>query len=465
MLRSLFLFLLTFFVPFSFAQNHAYETAINSFKEAYNEGDYEKVFHQFSEPMQQVLSLDKTKEFLDHLQQQHGKIQTTKFTSFQEGSYASYETTFDNGVLALNVSLDDAKKMNGLYIQPFVQAINKTINALTQLPDHQAEIIFNSVRAFPNNTQLSIAIIENSKISYYGVLKMNDSVKTLSNNRNHFEIGSITKVFTATVLAELVAKKKLALSDPINPYFNEPFKSGPNVTFQALANHTSGFPRLPPNVDMATIDQTNPYKDYLERDLIEGVDHLKGFSELKNKYDYSNFGAAVLGYTMGKSQHSTYLNLLQKTVFNRYGLKNTFTSSKGIDSLVKGLDAEGKETSNWDFDVLFPGGGLVSTVEDLSTFALAQFKPKNKALALTRIPTHTISKSLFIGLGWHISVEESGNTYVWHNGGTGGYTSLMALDINNQNGVIILSNVSGYSPNMGNIDQMGFALMEELKKK
>ena len=69
------------------------------------------------------------------------------------------------------------------------------------------------------------------------------------------------------------------------------------------------------------------------------------------------------------------------------------------------------------------------------------------------------------GLGWHIIKSKSGTILNWHNGGTGGYSSSMAIDTKSKNGIIILSNVSAFNQNMGNIDKLCFELIETLEKE
>lgn len=200
-------------------------------------------------------------------------------------------------------------------------------------------------------------------------------------------------------------------------------------------------------------------KDYLKN-------HLQLGNSSSKTYTYSNLGTGLLGYTLGLSQKTSFQNLVQKEIFDKYGMKNSYTSSKNLDKmLIKGLDKDGKVVSNWDFDVLFAAGGILSTTKDLSKFAIAQFDSKNEALALTREATFKINGQMKIGLGWHILKSKNNNELFWHNGGTGGYSSSMIVDIENEFAVIILSNVSAFSPKMGNIDKLCFALGKELSKK
>jgi CubicO group peptidase (beta-lactamase class C family) len=148
-------------------------------------------------------------------------------------------------------------------------------------------------------------------------------------------------------------------------------------------------------------------------------------------------------------------------IFKKYGMRNSFSDSNKVrKNLVKGVDEHGNEISNWGFDVFFGGGGILSTSEDLVKFSLAHFEEENKELELTRMPTFDISDTMKIGLGWHILKAKDGFKWIWHNGGTGGYTSSIVLDTEKKNGVIILSNVSAFNPNSGNIDKLCFDLMK-----
>jgi CubicO group peptidase (beta-lactamase class C family) len=97
--------------------------------------------------------------------------------------------------------------------------------------------------------------------------------------------------------------------------------------------------------------------------------------------------------------------------------------------------------SNWDFNALFGAGGVLSTTEDLVKLANAQFNFTNKELELTRKQTFEMNENFRMGLGWHILKSENGNDLFWHNGGTGGYSSSMTIDLKNKRAVIILVNV------------------------
>ena len=310
-----------------------------------------------------------------------------------------------------------------------------------------AEIVFQKVNKLPNKSQLSIAILQNGEVEFYGTIRDGEAIKRIDNKNSVFEIGSITKVFTSTVLTSLVEDKEVKLTDNINSFYPFDFKNNIKITFKSLANHTSGLASLPENLDLT--DLTNPYKSYGKTEIEKYlIDLLKLDDKPLKSYAYSNLGAGLLGYTLGVSQRTTFQNLLKQKVFDKYGMNNTYTNSQNLeDQLVKGLDRKGHIVSNWDFDALFGAGGILSTTEDLVKFANAQFDVTNKELELTRKQTFEINENFRIGLGWHILKSKNGNDLFWHNGGTGGYSSSMTIDLKNKRAVIIVSNVENMYPN------------------
>lgn len=433
-----------FITSMVFAQTRNYKAASDDFQRDYNRNKYDEIFNHFSQEMKKALPLEKTKEFLINLKSQAGNIDSMAFVNFQQESYALYKTKFEKSIMAVNISLNDQNEINGFFIKPYENLQireNKTINSLGSDPKEIGEIVFSKSKDLPNNAQLSIAIIQNGITNYYGIIKINDTIKPTVNHSNLFEIGSITKVFTSTVLASLVESKKLKLTDVINSYYPFALKDSIKLTFESLANHTSGLPRLPENLNSS--NDLNPYQFYDKNKVDE---YLKSVVKLENKphttYSYSNVGAGLLGYTLGLSQKTSFQNLLQKKVFDKYRMTNSVTNSKNLGNrLVKGLSKNGEIVSNWDFDVLFGAGGILSTTEDLAKFANAQFNPDNKELEMTRKTTFVIKGDTKIGLGWHKLESTNGEALFWHNGGTGGYSSSIVMNVKEKKAVIILSNV------------------------
>ena len=218
---------------------------------------------------------------------------------------------------------------------------------------------------------------------------------------------------------------------------------------------------------MEKINTANPFQKYNEIDLENYLEKSLIIGDtIKDKYLYSNLGAGLLGYTLSKIENVSYNELLKRHIFSKYKMFNTTLNlNESSKMLVKGLDIQGNEVPNWEFSVLAGAGGIKSNVKDLAKYGIAQLDTLNKELELTRQKTTEVNDNMNIGLGWHIIKSKSNNKLYWHNGGTGGYTSSMSIDTKSKIGVIILSNVSAYSPNSGNIDKLCFELIETLNKK
>jgi len=338
------------------------------------------------------------------------------------------------------------------------QVIDETI-----ITKDQSKMVYSESKVFPNNTQLSIGIIENGNTKFYGIKRERDSIFTFDNHESVFEIASISKVFTGTLLADFAVNGKLNLNDPISNFVDT--KNGNSeITLLQLANHTSGLPRDPSNLDLESIDPLNGYKDYDEKMLkayLMGDLNLSGNQGKES--EYSGLGMGLLGYILGKVDSTSYENILQTKIFSKYQMTSSTTNRALIQNkLVIGLNEEGEETNNYDMNIMSAAGGILSSVIDLSKFAQAHFDKSNEILQLSRKSSFVIGSSIEIGLGWFINT--SGVKGIQHSGGTPGYTSYILIDPENKNAVIVLSNVSILNLDYINTEDLCYRLMKTLKK-
>lgn len=218
--------------------------------------------------MKSALPLENTRQFFKGLKTQVGKILEKEFVNDENGTRAIYKTQFERAVLGIYIMLDSENKIEGLLIKPYEEPKNiegANVNALDDYPSEIAEIVFQKVNKLPNKSQLSIAIVQNGEVEFYGTIRDGEAIKPIDNQNSVFEIGSITKVFTSSVLTSLIEDKEIKLTDNINSFYPFDFKDNIKLTFKSLANHTSGLASLPENLDL--IDLTNPYKSYCEIEI------------------------------------------------------------------------------------------------------------------------------------------------------------------------------------------------------
>jgi CubicO group peptidase (beta-lactamase class C family) len=260
-----------------------------------------------------------------------------------------------------------------------------------------------------------------------------------------FEIGSVTKVFTALLLQEMADSGEVKLDDPIGKYLpstvKTPTRNGRQITLLDLATHTSGLPRLPDN--LAPKDQNNPYADYTVERLYDFLSHYQSSRDMGEKYEYSNLGAGLLGHVLVLGAGANYETLVTRRICAPLQMNSTRIelTPELKARLAPGHDAMGMTVENWDLPALAGAGALRSTANDLLKFLAANMGLTNtnlsKAMTATQQPRHASGFLRKIGLAWQI---ETVSGTIWHNGGTGGYHSYIGFKKDPPRGVVVLAN-------------------------
>ncbi len=277
-----------------------------------------------------------------------------------------------------------------------------------------------------------------------------------------FEIGSITKTFTAAILADMVAKGEVALDDPVTKHLPPgtvvPARDGKPITLGDLATQTSGLARMPSN--FFPKDGANPYADYT---LAQLYAFLAGYTPPRatgERYEYSNLGPALLGQALGHRAAQDYETLVTERVLAPLGMRDTRIALTGAmrARLAPGHTEGGTPTKNWDLPTFAGAGALRSTVNDMLRYIHANADSTSRPLGATLAMTHgarfAISPVMSIGLGWHRRTTPGGRVIVWHNGGTGGYRTFTGYLEGSGTGVVVLSNTSR------SVDEIGFHLLD-----
>lgn len=312
----------------------------------------------------------------------------------------------------------------------------------------------------PDGTGLSGVIITGDQREYFTRGNIDIDENTL------FEIGSITKVFTALATARHEVQNPGFLNTNISEFVPETKGSAiEHTTLLQLATHTSGFPRLPSSMGILyrLFNRDDPYKEYSREDLIEDLQQ-ESAPPLKPSFTYSNFGYISLGLALEKSQHTEFSKILKEQIFEPLGMKTSFVhyTDSNEKQVVPGHGQKGEITSVWHMDAAAPAGAIKSSVYELSLFLSSYLNPPSpqttlgKAMKLTQEPQIEVNERQAIGLSWIIRKSPEGNIY-WHNGGTGGFRSFIAFEPKTQRGVILLSNFAGVET----LDPAGFMLLKD----
>jgi serine-type D-Ala-D-Ala carboxypeptidase/endopeptidase len=276
-----------------------------------------------------------------------------------------------------------------------------------------------------------------------------------------FEIGSITKVFTSLLLADMVNRKEVALDDPAAKYLPEnvrmPGRSGKPITLLDLSTHRSGLPSLPGNFKIK--DPYNPFGDYSVDDLYQ---FLSGYTlprDPGSEFEYSNLGAGLLGHLLAYRAGTDYESLIRSRITQPLNMPDTGLTPSSSMKQRMATGHIGMLTpivkSGLPLPTLAGAGALRSSVNDLLTFleAFLGYKesplaPAMNAMLEVRRPAGKIE----IGLAWFINSID-GRQIALHDGGTTGFCSFAGYDAEKRIGVVVLSNTLSY------VDDIGFHLL------
>ena len=322
-------------------------------------------------------------------------------------------------------------------------------------------ILAERVDRYQKTVGIAVGLIDSAgrKIVAYGKTSRDDGRPV--DGDTLFEIGSVTKVFTASVLADMAAKGEVALDDPVAKYLPEgvrvPARNGRSITLVDLATHTSGLPRMPSN--FAPADPANPYADYTAERLYAFLGDYELTRDIGSQTEYSNLGAGLLGHALSRRAGTDYESLVRARITGPLGMRDTVIalSAAQRERLATGYDGALNPVANWDLAVLAGAGALRSTANDMLKFLAANLgfveAAPVKALADTHAARHEFGPQMQIGLAWLIRRLEGG-PIVWHNGGTGGYHSFVGFDPGARVGVVVLSNSAQ------DIDDIGMHLLD-----
>ena len=279
----------------------------------------------------------------------------------------------------------------------------------------------------------------------YGSTRLD--VESLPDEHTFYEIGSITKVFTTTLLADMVERGEVALDDPVQTYLpdsvNMPTSRGVEITLEDLATHVSGLPNNPERI--AQNDPANPFVPYPEEHLYEDLSNLRLQSTPGTKFEYSNLGLGLLGHALALSQGTDFESLLKERVLQPLGLNDTMIRQNPEQDSRRAKGYSGViERPHFAMDSLKSAGVLLSTADDMLTFAENIMGLKSSSLdsAIRETLQPRVRNGLpgaDVGLGWFV-VTNTPDPIVFHDGATLGHTAFLGIDPENQVAVVILTN-------------------------
>lgn len=433
-----------------------YDSVSKLIQKVFNTEDPMKIYALTSTGYQEKMNVAKFSEGTKKFYLKTGKWNDLIFKEETDGGIA-YTALFERETQVLFLQLDEQGKIMRFNFKPvpFVKGTKSnrapSNNPLASETDSLVEKLIRPYIQQGHTAGLCLAIIRNNKVHYYSYGEVIKGSNRLPDPKSTiFEIGSVTKTFTSLLLANEVSRKQMSLKDPINKYIPEfiPKQAYNNtaITLEQLANHTSGFPRLPANIFQGNVNPLDPYRHYNEDSVYRFLSTYKPTIIPGSQFSYSNFGAGLLGNILTRKSHQTFEQLLTAKIFEPLKMHDTKIelSAKYSIRFAQGYNEKGEPTAPWNLAALQGSGAIRSTLSDMVRYTKAQLGKINTPLAKAIFLTHQVtfqSKENTMGLGWRI--EKKKNDVYWHHsGGTGGFRSFVGFDKKRLLGVVILSNTA-----------------------
>lgn len=284
------------------------------------------------------------------------------------------------------------------------------------------------------------------------------------------EIGSITKTMTGMLLGQLVAEGRLSLDDELQGLApagaTVPTFDGAAIRLKHLVTHTSGLPSIP--AALALGDAENPYATLREQDLWRAL----AATELTRKpgagWEYSNFAVMLLSSLVAREEGRSYEDALRARIFEPLGMRQSYLTRApaGVTAAV-GHKVGGAATSAWDFAENLGGvGGVRATLADLVRYATAQLGEGDAAVVAMARRSHQAVElgeprgpgEPEMGLGW-VRGTLDGRTVLLHDGGTGGFSSILIADPEARRAVVVLADTQ--LATVGGVAELGLHLLDE----
>lgn len=266
------------------------------------------------------------------------------------------------------------------------------------------------------------------------------SAGTGADEDTEFEIGSITKTFTAALFADALERGEVTESTRLGEVWPQLGGAVAEVRLADLAMQRSGLPRQqpPPSLGdgiasiLAGYVHTDPYRGDVD-DLVRAL----GEADVSDKKpEYSNFGFAVLGQALAEVTGTSYADLVRERITQPLGMDETVvpTSTEGLSH---GMTSSGLPAAPWTLGASAPAGAIRSTPRDMTIWLRATMDGTAPGAAASE-PRATFDESDRIGWAWMTTTNRIPNV-TWHNGGTGGDRSFLGFDRANRTGIVVLS--------------------------
>lgn len=430
-----------------------------------NQGKDTALFHLFDPTFKTQFPLAEVQRAIPGLRDMLGQIEKLSLVKEKDGAHSFKLTGSNNSMhMVLTFNKDNRNLLSGMLFSPgnplFDLVTNRvkinTDNPLTTSIDKYADSVVQALMTKSNTPGMSIGVIVKDKVYRYNYGETQIGSARLPGSESIYEIASLTKTFTGTILAGFVRSGKIHLDDRVNKYLPDSIPpiefNGIPLTIAHLVNHTSGFPTVNEKAYGAkqSEDINNPMKYYK-------MNHILAFIKDRNltdtpgiRFRYSNLGYALIGYICERVSGKSISNLYNEQIFQPLGMKRSFANISNTSTDIKPYSPEGTLEAYFNLDAYTPAGAAVSTANDLLKFVAAQFTNTDTEISKDIRQTQMLidgNRQPEMGLGWFVARDDNGIHYN-HSGGSAGFTSRVIFNKEKQVGVVILSNCLNLDANI-----------------
>jgi serine-type D-Ala-D-Ala carboxypeptidase/endopeptidase len=315
---------------------------------------------------------------------------------------------------------------------------------------------------------LAVGCLQGGEQRVVGYGRLRTDAQDTPDGGTIFEIGSVTKVFTGLLLADLAEQGIVGLDDPLASYLpasvRVPTFKGEQITLGDLASHAGGLRRDPKGTLGRWLrDRRNPYAGLSVEELYAGLARTKLRRRPGERVKYSNLGAGLLGEALARAAGRSFEALVRERICLPLGMRDTVIAPTGeqIARLATGYTRRGRPAPSLGIPALAGAGALHSTATDMLCLLRANLDPVQTSLAAqierTQLPRLRAAKRMEVGLGWLIARPPGASSPVlWHNGGTGGFRSFVGAAREAGTAVVVLSNTAR------SVDRLGLRLLKAL---
>jgi CubicO group peptidase (beta-lactamase class C family) len=321
-----------------------------------------------------------------------------------------------------------------LFTPGYAQTLDKA--KLDQFLDRLAE---------KNKGMGSLTIAKDGNVIYtraIGYSQINGTEKKPLTAASRFRLGSITKMFTATMILQLVEEGKLKMTDTLDKFLPQVPNAG-KITIAQLLGHRSGIPDVRRERDGQTRVNTIPMaKDEMLALIVKATPAF----EPDTKQSYSNAGYYLLGLILEKITGESYTEALEEKISAKIGLKDTSLATGNIDVnknealTYSRIGGDWKPVTETHPTLLFSAGAIVSTPGDMAKFIHALFEGK-----LVSRETLDQMKTMRDGTGFGmITFKLAGKTFYGHGGAADNYGAWLAYEPEEKLAIAYTTNAKVY---------------------